>query len=201
MLFKVSSTIPFKELNPQAEAIEELWKLADRQLLAIALTADYQSPLRDLPEKKRRYEAAKIAGYLFEKDGKRPDKNFRDFIDGAIVNVEAGIVRYRELQYDEDQEMLKAINSQITQVMDLMQMDKLELAKEDPKLAFDLAERASKLGIKLPELKNDLIATINSKGNSPIDVVTYTSADISLDDSDEALSTLDKFMATQINKE
>ena len=102
------------------------------------------------------------------------------FIEGKVPTVELAIAKYRELQYDEDQEMLQAVNSQIQEAMSIMTMDKEEacvvknekVAKDGSKSTEEyvdqvqrvkLVKEAINLGKGLAELKKtkqDLIAII-----------------------------------------
>lgn len=216
MLFKLIEGQDFFELNPEARAIKEFSERTSQQMWVVSLVADYESPLRQKSEKDRREIAVGIAGYKKEADGKRFDKNARNIIEGKVPTVELAIAKYRELQYDEDQEMLQAVNSQIQEAMSIMTMDKEEacvvknekVAKDGSKSTEEyvdqvqrvkLVKEAINLGKGLAELKKtkqDLIAIIAAKGDTRLDITTYTSADLPLDD-ESGLNALELFMASR----
>jgi hypothetical protein len=211
MLFKLRHDEDIFALNPELAAIKEFEQLTPVQMTAVALIADYGSPLRSLPDKDRRAKAAEIAGYGME--GTRLNRNGRSIVYGEVASVERAIKKYREIQYDEDKAMLEAIESQIQEAMELMAMDKKEACRIskvttkkdgtstseeyiDSVAAVKLASEAIKLGTRLHELKETkakLLAIIN-KDETQLGITTYTSADISLDETAEDKSTLDLFM-------
>ncbi len=213
MLFKVHYAKDFHELNPEASAIEEFARLTSRQMMAVALIADYQSPFRTLPEKQRRYEAAKAAGYPLEKEGKRLDSNGRSVVDRRTPNVEVAIAKYREIQYNEQQAMLEALDAQIQEAMDIMKMDKNEVLKkrytkgetvtEEYYTPIELAKTAMMLGKGLPELrkaKMDILALEQKDAEVVLDTPTSDNVTEALNDSDIPLSTIDLVMADKIKK-
>jgi hypothetical protein len=115
--------------------------------------------------------------------------------------------------------MLQAVNSQIQEAMSIMAMDKEEACKVNTtKVSKDgkketeeyidqvqrvkLVKEAMNLGKGLAELKKtkkDLIDIINAKGDTKLDITTYTSADIDISD-DSGQNTLEQFMAKRIEK-
>lgn len=232
MLFVVHSDIAagkkdFFEMNPGALAIPEFSVLSSNQMFAVTLIADrdFDSPLRTLSEKDRREKAVLIAGYKREADGKRPDKNARNIIDGKVASVEEALKKYYEIQYDEEKAMLSSLNAQIKEAIHLMQMDKREACKVvktkynkvqkettkeeyvDMAMVVKLTSDAMKIGIPLQELKKtrDSLQRELEK-SSPIDnLMTGTVSDIiSSDeeefgdsDNDNGLTTLDKYMQKQ----
>src|SRR5690606_23221088 len=162
--------------------IPEFKDRSSNQMIFISLVADRESPLRTIPEDKRRVKAAEIAGYVGrEKDG-RYDKNHRNLVEGKVEFVEKAIAKYRELQYDEDQEMLDGINRQIQEIMYLQKINKEEFcmrkkvkvfkdgSKEeeksiDTKQLTQMVKDVSDMVKNLPELrqaKKDLLAQINA---------------------------------------
>ncbi len=194
MLFKIIAGKDIFDLNPGLKAFEEFNVIDNQQMTAVALFADYDSPLRTKPEKERRELAAKIAGYPME--GKRLNKNGRTFVAGETPRLEKAIEKYREIQFDEQKALLEAYDQQIQGIIKLMTMDKMEAAKDNPKLAMDLEEKAAKLSTQLPDIKEakkkiqDLM-NIDRENKPEID--TYTSSDLPID-GDNDLSTIDKFM-------
>lgn len=216
MLFKINQTDNVFDLNPGLHAIPEFAKLddpgintrtpeaRDRRIKFVILYSDKKSPLRTQPEKQRREEAAKLAGYLME--GKRLDKNGRIVVAGEVEVVEAAIKKYREIQFDEDEDTLNTLYAQVQEIKDYLKSDKSvpvvvkgkivlnskgkEIKKIDPK---DL-KMAAELGEKLPDLveaAKKLESTLNIE--KPLQIPTYTMADLPTEN-DEALSTLDSFM-------
>jgi hypothetical protein len=154
MLFKISKK-PLIEENPELKAIPEFADLSDRQLRYIFLVYDYKTPLRQMPLEKRKEEAAKTVGYKYEADGKRLDRNARNLIAGKVVSVENAIIKFLNIQRDEDRESLMAIDSQITQIKDFI--------KKPGKEAGEL-EKSVKLAKELPalyEVRNQLKAILN----------------------------------------
>ena len=126
MLFKLHyEKSPF-ELNDGLKAIREFAALTDRQFTAVALYTDYDSPIRKLPDLQRKEQAAIIAGYPME--GKRVDKNGRNFVDGKVGSMEKAIKKYKEIQYDRDRETLAGIDRQIHEIMEIVKEDKNQAA-------------------------------------------------------------------------
>lgn len=211
-------------MNPGALAIPEFSTLSSNQMFAVTLIADrdYDAPLRTLSEKDRREKAVLIAGYKRETDGKRPDKNARNIIDGKVESVEAAIKEYYRIQYDEEKAILSSLNTQIKEAIDLMQLDKKEACKViktkynktsketskeeyvDMAMVTKLTKDAMSIGIPLQELKKtrDNLQKQLEK-STPIDnLMTGTIADIVsedvFDEGDESgLTTLDKYMEKQ----
>lgn len=229
MLFRVHSGLAtgekdFFELNPGAEAIEEIRRCTSRQAFFVCLVADrdWDSPFRTLDEETRRTRAAKTAGWGME--GDRPDKNARNLIAGKIDDVELAIKWYRENQYDEEREMLDAIDAQIKDCIRLMKMDKEAACKvtttktnkktgeiektefTDMKQVAALTKDTLGFGAKLAQLRSDKIQLSKSIQTFSVSdkVTTYTSHDIpdeSIAPSKEGgRSTIDIFMS-QKNKQ
>jgi len=124
--------------------------------------------------------------------------NGRNFVSGETKSMEEAIVAYREMQYDETQDMLDAYDQQIKETIHLMKMDKMDAAKNDHKLAFELAEKAAKLSVKLPEIKEakkKIQDLMNLKDNSP-ELNNYISSE-SLPEENGVLSTIDQVMAAK----
>ncbi len=202
MLFKLSTDKSPFVLNDGLKAIREFVCLTDRQFTAVALVADYQSPLRKLPEKQKREQAAIIAGWPME--GKRLDKNGRNFVDGQVKSMEKAIQKYREIDYDEDKEALEKITKQIQENNKAIDENK-ELAavkKEkngetyvDKKLQYELIDKANKFSRELPDLyeaKKKLQDVLNLREEA--NITTFTSVDLEGEETDEGLSALDQFM-------
>jgi hypothetical protein len=211
MLFKVHYEKDFHELNPEASAIPEFANLTSRQMMAVALIADYESPFRTLPEKERREKAAKAAGYNLEKDGKRLDINGRNVVDKKVATIEQAINAYRDMQYNEQRAMLEAIDAQIQETMEIMKMPKTEVVKKtinkgesvikEYYTPIELAEKAMKLGKGLAELKETkqkLEESVRRDKDVTLNIATSDTIAEVLDDSEQPLSTLDIVMASKI---
>lgn len=212
MLFKLHyEKSPF-ELNDGLKAIREFAILTDRQFTAVALYTDYDSPLRKLPDLQRKEQAAIIAGYPME--GKRVDKNGRNFVDGKVGSMERAIKKYKEIQYDRDRETLAGIDRQIHEIMEIVKEDKNQAATKvnvsregtrtevvDHELRYKLVEAATKMAKNLPDLyktRKEMIDLMGEKENVP-DLPTFTSSDVVIDNeedetSNENLSTVDQYM-------
>jgi len=214
MLFKLHHDKSPFILNEGLKAIKEFVCLTDRQFTAVSLFADYESPLRTLPEQARREQAAIVAGWPME--GKRLDKNGRNFVDGKVRNIETAIRKYKEIQFDEDRETLAGIDRQIHEIRETAKEDKQKASTrrvvtkdgkivdvEDNKLKYDLIEKAAKLTATLPSLyetKQKLQELLKLKDDTPT-LTTFTSTDLDGEESSEELSTLDNFMKQQAKKE
>lgn len=211
MLFKVHHDKDFKEINPSHEAIPNLERLTSKQLMFVALVADAESPLRTLPDKKRREEAAKLAGYPLEADNKRLDKNGRNLVDGKVPTVEIGITTYKDLQYDEQRAMLDAVDAQIQRAIHLIQSDHEELCmvkkvtttkdgavseetKTDGVMLFKLAKESNDLAKSLPTLRESKTALLEKiKKDEDVNLPDLVTPDEISDET--TLSTLDQVMS------
>lgn len=202
MLFKLDTEKSPFVLNDGLKAIKEFVALTDRQFTAVALVADSESPLRKQPEKQRREQAAIIAGWPME--GKRLDKNGRNFVDGQVKSIEKAIQKYREIDYDEDKVAIGNLDRQIQENNKAITEDKdVAATKEtkdgtkvvDAKLKYELIDKANKFARELPELyeaKKKLRDVLNLREESSI--TTFTSADVESEETNDELSTLDNFM-------
>jgi hypothetical protein len=212
MLFKLAvDKSPFV-LNDGLKAIKEFVCLSDRQFTAVALCADYQSPLRKLPEKQKREQAAIIAGWPME--GKRLDKNGRNFVDGQVKSMEKAIQKYRAIDYDEDKEALEKLNKQIENNIRAIAENKSEasfketvlkngqvITTKDKKLEYELIDKANKFARELPDLheaKKKLQDILNLREEA--NITTYTSVDLEGEETDKGLSALDQFMLKKEKK-
>lgn len=232
MLFKIHSDLKgseiddrkFFEMNPGSKAIEQFNKCTSRQMFFVCLVADRDpdSPLRSLPEIKRRTKAAEVAGWPMDSDGKRLDKNGRNLVNGNVQTVEDAIREYRAMQYDEQRDMLDATDTQIQEAIYMMKTPKedfckitekktnkntgevIETTRIDGKLLIQMIKDAMKLGAGLAELKEtkEKLVAVLPKTNTVIgDVVTYTSNDMTPDEVvDTEQSTIDIVMAKEREK-
>lgn len=199
MLFKLINGKDFFELNPGARAIEEFNACTSRQMWFVALTADvdWDNPLRTLPEEERRYHAAMTAGYKME--GNRPDKNAREIIAGKSKTAEAAIRKYLEIQYDEENANLAAMNRQIQEVREILTFDKIKACTEgnvvDLERVTKLAQDAVKLGTNLAALieqRDALRARITSREPSVPELATFAGVSF---ESDPNTSLVDQLMS------
>jgi hypothetical protein len=112
---------------------------------------------------------------------------------------------------------IEAIDAQINEAIQMMKMDKMELCRVekvttrpdgeqiktsyiDGIQAVKLAAEASKLGIRIKELKEtrDTLLATTPKEETQLDIITYTSADLDFEE-DDNMSTLDLFNQTLID--
>ena len=190
MLYKLIDGQDIYELNPELLAIPE-FKLTDRQMKFVCLVSDRRSPLKSLPEKSRREKAALICGWKME--GNRLDKNARNLCDGKVESVERAIEKYREYQFDENQETLDTLVSQINEIKDFLKSDKSEHLLSNGKIVLDkngdeikvidpkTLKLASDLGEKLPglvEAKQKLETLLQISVEQKPEITTFSSADI-----------------------
>jgi hypothetical protein len=197
MLYKIRQDQSVKELNPELEAIPEFADLTDRQMVYVIFVADRRSPLKTLPDKAKKEKATQLAGWGME--GTRPDKNARTVISGGVPAIEKAILKYRELQWDENQDTLDTINAQIQEIKDYMKSDKSK-AKDYGKAL----EIAAKLGEKLPSLieaKQKLESILQISPDQKPEVTTYSSLDLPEVEGEENVSTIDLFWQNQSKNE
>lgn len=204
MRFRLKSGVDPFELNPGARAIKEFDDLTPMQFFFVCLVADVDldNPLYSLPDKDRRVKATQIAGYGME--GTRPDKNARTLISGKVADVEAAILKHRELQPDDDKQALAAVEKQLYEARAFLEMDKQKASGGDGKVHAKLIQDSIKIAQELPKLlqvKQGLVKVIMAKDSVQLGVQTYTAADITeqeasqMEDGDEPMSTIDVFMA------
>jgi hypothetical protein len=151
-----------------------------------------------------------IAGWPME--GKRLDKNGRNFVDGKVKSIEVAIAKYKEIQFDKDKETLAGIDRQIHEIMEIVKEDKIKAATKvtvskdgnrtefvDQELRYKLVDAATKMAKTLPDLyksKKEMIDLVGQKENPP-ELPTFTSSDIvesEEETSDQSLSTVDQYM-------
>jgi hypothetical protein len=207
MLYKIRDGVSVFDDNPELLAIPEFTKLLstthlvedgarDRRMRYVILVADRRSPLRSLPEKARKEKAAQISGYGME--GNRLDKNARNLVSGAVEAVEQAISKYRELQYDENQDKLDSTNKLIRTNLTFIDSvnNRTEEQKKDKQYGKDL-ELANKLSKQLPELeeaKQKLEQLLQITTEQKPEITTYTSLDLEGEEttSEENLSLIDQ---------
>lgn len=162
MLFKVEASKDTFSLNEGLKAIPEFERLTERQMTYVILVADYTSPFRKLTPEDRKTQAAIIAGYKLDPDGKRLDTNGRNLINGKVMSVEAAIKVYNNLQKDEDYETLLSLNKLIGQIR--------EFNNKPDKTALEL-EKAVNMNVqkldKLLETKRKIEELIDMREDEP----------------------------------
>ncbi len=110
MLFKVTSKDLFEE-NPSLNSVPEFIGKSERMLKYIMLVYDFESPYRKIPLEARKEKCVILAGYKYETDGKRLDKNARDIVSGNNTTVNNLIKVFMELQHDPEKDMLATYDS------------------------------------------------------------------------------------------
>jgi hypothetical protein len=130
------------ELNPGLMAVREFAMCESRQMFFVCLVEDpsRDNPVGTLTGRERREQAARIAGYLFEKDGKRLDKNGRMAVAGQAPTIERAIEKFRELHYNDRHVSREATKKQIQEIQAFLASDKrvLKVNKEgEPVLDID----------------------------------------------------------------
>ncbi len=208
MLFKLHPDKSPFVLNEGLYLIKEFKGLTDRQFTVVALVADYQSPLRTLPDKERRLQAAKIVDWPFE--GKRLDKNGRDFVDCKVKSIENAIAKYREIQYDEDKETLTGVENQIHQIREVLKEDKEKAATTydkdgkahvDADLKYKLIEKSAKLSSQLPDMYETKIRLLDLLRLKETNQLQTFVPDVAADEDDDGTrSTLDMVMEQERKK-
>jgi hypothetical protein len=140
-LFQTNSEL---HLIPEFSALDRDARLADRLMRFVILVADYDSPLKQHPEKKRRELAILAAGgKVQEVNHTSLDMRSRKIAEGKDEMVEAAIKKYREIQYNEDRNTLEAIQTQI---------DTIKTTIITPTSDVDELVKRNKLIASLPEL-------------------------------------------------
>lgn len=179
---------PVFESNPEFLAIPEFEALTERQIRYVMLVDWFKTPLRLMKLDDRKHKAAIMSGYKMEKDGARLDVNARNLVNGKTSKVEAARKIMLEIQYDEEADLLDAINTQIQQIIVF-----LRLAEKTP-VQLD---KAVQLMGKLPtilETKQKLLSILNYR-EPEAEVIQ----DNVLVVEDQVLSELDEWQEEQEN--
>lgn len=177
MICKITSN-NFWTDNPEFHAIPEFDKMNSKQMKYIALTYDYETPLRKLRIKERKDRAAQIAGFKREKSRANVwEQGARDMINGKNKGVERAIEIYGSLQFNIERETLKAFDEQLSEYISIMNTknkaddpklldQSIKITKELPKFIADRAELIKSLGLEANEVEEDSKQT---EGLSAID--------------------------------
>lgn len=153
MLFPIpKKTVNLFDSISGLRLIEEFKKLDDKshsdndkRMRFVMLVADYQSPLKQHPESKRRELAALEAGWVVQTNARRTiDARGKLVVDGKDKDVEAAITKYRELQINEDRELLELYTKQINDIKKA-----ISTSTDDP----DVLKKRNTLLESLPALK------------------------------------------------
>ncbi len=130
MLFKITDK-PLYEENPSLNAVPEFREKSERMLRYVFLVYDFDSPYRKIPLEKRKEKCVILAGYKYESDGKRLDKNARDIISGNNVTVNTIINAFMGLQDNTEKAMLAALDEQLYEWIELMKKKNKSIKESD----------------------------------------------------------------------
>ena len=123
MLYQITKSRPVNEsapgllLIPEFEALFYDGRVGDKWMRFVMLVADYDSPLKQHPERKRREMALLAVGFTTEETKHTTlDSKARAIRDGKNEKIEAALKKYKEIQFNEDKETLMVINTQIESI-------------------------------------------------------------------------------------
>lgn len=196
MLYKLKAGESPFVLNEELYAIPEFKDLSEKQMVFVILTADRKSPLRTLADRDRREKSTAIAGY--GREGNRPDKNSRNLISGQVPSVEKAIAKYKEYQFNEQQDSLDATNALIRTNREFINAvnSRSDVEKKDAQYGKDL-KLANDFAKGLPDLEEARIKLESVLQISPEqkpEIQTYTSIDIPEEvEGSDSLSLIDQF--------
>lgn len=155
MLFKVTKN-DFFEDNPQAKTNEYFGSCTSREMKYICKVYDPESLLARMPIKERKLRALVEAGFNLEKDGRRPDKNAREMMNGKYEHVQLAIREYQKiLPPDENKELAMAVQTQLDEMKAFLKREKktegewriaIVILKDMPKILKDRNEIFELLG-------------------------------------------------------
>lgn len=160
--FRLSDKPVFED-NPEFKAIPEFERLTERQMRYVMLVDFHGSPLRLLKTEERKFRAALMAGYKLEKDGKRLDINGRNLVEGKVGSIEAARKVLKDIQYDNEYELMSALNTQIDEM--------IKFFKKSDKTAQEL-EKSVQMMTKLPtilETKKKILEILNFRDQNVVD--------------------------------
>lgn len=177
MLVKITDK-DIREDNDWIDAIPAFRPLTSKQLKYIALTYDFDTPLKQLSLQDRKEQAAENAGYSRE-NAKRMDKNARNLMNGKVESVEEAIPVYKGMLRDIDREALEAYDTNLENYME--QMKKKPDSKEDWDINTKVTAQYEKLLIGRKRIMENL--------NLRADFVEEEK-----ETDERSLSTLDKYM-------
>jgi hypothetical protein len=167
MMYKIKPNEDVVVTNPELASIPEFADLADKKLRYVIFLTDYQSPLRNFPEPEKKRLAAIQAGFAPQDTHQKTlQPKVREMINGSHEDVNKAIAKYKELQYNEDRELMKTLQKQmnnIKKMVDAGSDDPGEMKKINDLLLTlaDLREQQRKIAITagleetLPELEKE----------------------------------------------
>jgi len=163
--------------NPSLGMTEHLSKLSNREVKWIVLVYDYESPLSQMPLPIRKVKAGTMTGWAVK--GAVVTGALKIIIDGKNKKVNDGIIEYKKIQFDENQEALIAYNEQLKEYrMFFKQKNKkpteLKLAaglqKQMPELLKARDEIAKLVGLRAHDEEFEISDIVNA---STIDKVIF----------------------------
>jgi len=178
MIFIVSGEQNVFTENPTLKATEFLSKLNNREVKWIALVYDYESPLSQMPLPIRKVKAGKMTGWSFD-DKNEPAGALKKIIEGQSEKVNRGISEYKNMQFDENQEALIAINEQLKEYRTFFKSKNkkpgelkvaMQLQKEMPGLLKARDEVAKLVGLRAHDEEFEVTDIVNA---STIDKVVF----------------------------
>lgn len=156
MLFNIKASEPVRETCPDIDSIPEFEGITDRQIRYVILVYDYDSPYRQQPLDERKVRVAKDVGYSYNPDtSKITEREGKNIINNDIPDVVRAIKKYRELQYDEERDLLMAYDEQLLQFKEFFR--KKGKTEDEIKLALAITKQYN-------ELISDRKAMIESLG-------------------------------------
>jgi hypothetical protein len=130
----------------------------DKKMRFVMMVADYQSPLKQHPEPRRRELAALEAGWIVQGNAQKTiDARGKKLVDGKDKLVESAIKKYRAIQHNEDRELLGLYDKHIDNIKKTVSQD-----SNDP----DELKKRNLLLESIPSLKrskNELAALADIK--------------------------------------
>lgn len=182
MLYQIQKNKPVNEsapgllLIPEFETLFYDARVGDKWMRFVMLVADYDSPLKQHQEKKRRQLAILSAGGKIEEIKHNTlDVKSRAIVDGKNDKIEAAIKKYREIQYNEDKETLIVINTQIESIKTVVAtptLDVDELKKRNALLAGlpDLVETKKQIA-RMANMEDMVFETAESVDSKPMSLI------------------------------
>jgi len=116
-----------------------------------------------------------MAGYKLEKDGKRLDINGRNVVAGKDGSIEAARKVLAEIQYDNEWELMSALNTQLEGI--------IEFFKKPDKTTAEL-DKSVTLMTKLPailETKKKILEILNFRDQDFVNTVEATKTEDIID--------------------
>lgn len=121
MLFKINTKDSIFKLNPELKGVPEFADLNDKQMKVVAFMADYKSPFRQKPVKERWRLAFLAAGYKVQEGHNNTfDMRAREIEAGKNEKVNAALAKYKEMQHNEDIELLDIIQTQMDNIKQMV---------------------------------------------------------------------------------